>query len=211
MLYFDTDPLPPRLDQPLPHGFNISWDPVKFCGVNAPSMLESVNYTIEIAEGVEWKEGMISRYMNDTTATSYRPIFKGKNIQSTTLQHLKPATWYHARIVVDYLGLQVMSESITMHTLKAEPSSPGVPKITLVPITDPFDTKNVLPSRYEIMVSWTPSQHNGCPIEKYQVHLKRFDLNGHLILHEPNLKVKRKDRPENTQRTISVLLGGNHN
>jgi len=206
---FCLDPVPPTLQQPLSYGLTLAWDAVKFCGVNAPAMLESVTYTIEIAEGVEWRDDILSRFVNDTTATSYRAVFKGKNTTSATLPNLKPATWYHVRLLIDYLGLEVMSETVTVHTLKAEPSSPGMPKIALVPVSDPFDVNNFLPARYEVLLNWAPSLPHGYPLEKYQVQLRRYDLQGQIVLHEPNLIVKRRDAPKNAQRTISILLGGN--
>ena len=183
------------------------WNPVKFCGVNAPPMLDSVNYTIEVAEGVDWKESALSKYMNDMTAMDYRVAFKGKNVTDVVVGQLKPAVWYHFRIVIEYLGLKVMSESFTTHTLRCPPSPPPQPKVTIVPVRNSFDVKSDIPVRLEILISWLPSASHGSEIERYQVHLKRFDEAGNVLNDDPPfLKKNQEGASSHPQKAIAKMM-----
>lgn len=202
-----VDPLPPSMIQASATSIQLYWNPVKFCGISAPAMLDSVHYTIEVCEGVEWRESTLSKYMNDMTATDYRPVFTGKNISEVIIGPLKPAMWYHFRLVVDYLGLKVMSESFTAHTVRCPPTPPPQPKITIVPVRNSFDLNSDIPVRFEVLISWLPSQSNGSEIERYQLHIKRFDEQGNLLMDDPPfLKKKQESNANHPQKAISKMI-----
>ncbi|RYH05187.1 hypothetical protein EON65_45395 [archaeon] len=151
---------------------------MRFCGIDFPNVLESVTYSIEVAEGVDWKEGILSRYINDMTALNYHEVCNLKHETAFELIQLKPATFYHIRLVIHYLGFRVISEAATLHTQKSLPSPPGEARIQIIPIKNSFDPNAELPSRLEMNVTWTPSRANGSHIQRYQVHIKRFDHEG---------------------------------
>eukprot|EP01031_Cornospumella_fuschlensis_P044253 gene44253-54115_t len=166
-----TDPLPPVLEHSTDNTLTISWDAVRFCGIDFPNVLESVTYSIEAAEGVDWKEGILSRYINDMTALNYREVCNLKHETAFELIQLKPATFYHIRLVIHYLGFRVISEALTVHTKKSLPSPPGEARIQVIPIMSSFDPQAELPSRLEMNVTWTASRANGSSIQRYQVHI----------------------------------------
>lgn len=171
--------------------------------------MDSINYTLEIAEGVEWKEGKLSRYINDmiVPASSYRVVYQGKEASyPVVVNDLKPSTWYHFRLFIDYLGVRVMSEAANVHTDRSPPSPPGTPKVSIVPVRNSFDLMSEVPSRLEVLISWTPSLENGSPITTYQVLLKRYDFNDNVISDEPPL-LRRKKTPAsaNPQKNIANL------
>mmetsp|Transcript_16449 Transcript_16449/g.17790 ORF Transcript_16449/g.17790 Transcript_16449/m.17790 type:complete len:635 (+) Transcript_16449:54-1958(+) len=202
-----TDPLSPILETTTATSLLINWNPVRFCGIGQTEMLNSVTYSIEIAEGVDWKETSLSRYMNDNISSTYRVAFRGKNAATALIENLKPARWYHVRLAIDYLGLRVMSESASFHTSRSPPSIPSTPRVTVVPVRNSFDTASNIPARLDILISWNASAENGFPIERYQVHLKRFDINGKIQVDEPPvLRKKHQMTQTNPQKNISVLI-----
>jgi hypothetical protein len=216
-----TDPLPPQLIQSFPFSVHITWDPVRFCGIDPPSILDSISYSIELAEGVEWKDGKLSQYMNDIMipSRSYKPIFRShdnNNIDSNnfelTIKELKPATWYHIRLVIDYLGLKVTSDALNIHTLRAPPSTPSIPRLSVFPVRSSYDLSSEIPSRLESLITWNSCYYtNGSPILSYQVHMRRLDHQGHVLNDDPPLlhKIKMDSQESNPQRSIAALLN-NH-
>jgi hypothetical protein len=208
-IILSLDPLPPVIENVSSFSFSAKWDPVRFCGISYSDMVNSLTYSLEVAEGVDWKETALSKYINDNIASSYKTVFRGKNIINTIIENLKPAKWYHARLIIDYLGLRVMSESISFHTLRSCPSIPTQPRVNVVPVQNSFDSSSLIPARLDLLVSWNPSLPNGFPVERYQVHLKRFDLHGKILYDEPPLLNKKPHTVScNPQKSIGLLVKG---
>lgn len=199
--------MPPQLESASDRSLTVVWQAVTFCGINSPQILESVSYSLEIAEGVEWKDGMLSRYINDVTALDYKEVCNVKSGTIFVIEHLKPATWYHVRLAVHYLGFRVASESMSMHTVKAAPSPPGEPRISILPVKNSFDTVSDEPKRLDVIVTWTPSQANGQPVQRYQVHVKRFDHEGAVLYDDPPM-LRKRSLPDikNSDKAIGGLI-----
>lgn len=186
---------------------SIGWNPIRFCGVESPNMLNSITYTIEIAEGVEFRDSKMDKYINDMSASEYYPIYQSNSELSTEIPSLKPSTWYHIRLCIDYFGFKVVSDATSVNTLKGVPSPPGLPKVTVIPVRSSFDIKSEIPARYDLQVSWTPSMPNGSIIERYQVLMQRLDVLDNPILTEPPLIRKKKEKPANSpQKTIALMV-----
>jgi hypothetical protein len=205
--FFFLDPLPPVLQTSTSSTFYLKWEPIRFCGVSRPDIINSITFSIEVSEGVDWKENALAKYMNDNIASKYKTVFRGKNVNFAVLEDLKPAKWYHIRLAVDYLGIQVTSESISYHTLRSPPSTPGMPRVAVVPVRNSFDNLTLVPSRLDLLISWNASVSNGYPIDRYQVHLKRFDTNGKILVDDPPvLKKKPQHTVVHTNKAIGKLI-----
>lgn len=74
---------------------------------------------------MEWKQTKATKFMSDIMATNYKTICSGNNLFSTQINDLKPARWYHFRLVVEYRGLRVVSETRSLNTTCSVPSAPG--------------------------------------------------------------------------------------
>ncbi len=207
-----TDPLPPEIVDRTHNSFHVSWSPAKFCGIVPPHSIDSVSYTLEIAEGVEWKQNFATKYMNDMTASSYRKVCSGTNVFSARISDLKPAHWYHLRLVVDYLGLCVMSETRSVNTLCCSPSVPGNPNIYVIPVPSTFDLNSDTPARLDVLICWSPSVSHGHPISKYQVQLRRVDLHGNYVQSEETQRRKlQRSSILNNDVLLNSLTKGNRN
>ncbi len=210
--FVSSDPLPPEVTDRTHNSFFVSWLPAKFCGIVPPQSLDTVTYTLEVAEGVEYKQNFATKYMSDLTATNYRKVCSGSNIFSARINDLKPACWYHFRLVVEYMGrqLRVMSETRSAHTLCSVPSVPGSPNIYVIPVPSSFDLLSDAPARLEVLICWSPSVGNGHPISKYQVQLCRIDVHGNYILSEETQK-RKKQRSTllHSDAVMNSLLKGN--
>ena len=212
MTYFNAylDPIPPNIDDRSHNSLSLSWASAKFCGIVPPTFLDSVTYTLEIAEGVEWKHTYASKFMNDLTATEYKKVCSGKNLFSAVINDLKSARWYHVRIVMEYLGLRVMSETRSVATNCSIPSTPTMPNFYVIPVASSFDLNSEKPARYDVLISWTPSASNGHDIKKYQVQLCRIDIEGNYAANEEIIK-RREGRKNllNTETVETRLTKGN--
>lgn len=175
-----TDPPAPTIKIITHNFFNIHCAPVQFCGVERPISTEAITYTLEIAEGVPWKTGFTSQYMNDFTASNYRQIYRGNVVSTVQVNDLKSSNWYHIRLVIEYLGIVVISETRTVHTINGKPSPPSIPRIYVVPVPSSFDLQNPVPARLDVMITWGPSPSNGSKVNTYQVQIKRLDINGNV-------------------------------
>lgn len=203
-----TDPQGPRLKQSFSEALHIEWNAVKFCGIKSPASINAVTYMIEIAEGVEWKDGVMTRYMSDMISSEYKTVFYGQNVSDLIINNLKPSHWYHLRLIIEYNGVKVMSNSVNVHTHKSTPTPPGQAKITVVPVRNSFDLTTDVPVRLEVLISWLPSIANGAEIERYQVHLKRFDQYGNLLVDDPPFISKKQmiSSSGHFQKSISKLI-----
>jgi len=154
---------------------------VCFCGINPPALIDSVQYILEISEGVDYKPGYFTRFISDVCAVDYRPVCSGVNINSTTVSGLLPARWYHIRLCIEYLGQRFQSESQSIHTATWVPSPSAVPRVHILPVRSSFDLQSEAPVRLEMQVSWNPASANGCKVIKYQCQVQRFDAQGNVI------------------------------
>lgn len=194
--------MPPNVDDRTHNSLTLSWTNAKFCGIVPPQFLDSVTYTLEVAEGVEWKHTSASRFMTDMTATEYKKVCSGKNVFSAVINELKSARWYHVRVVMEYLGLRVMSETRTVPTNCSIPSAPTMPNFYVIPVASSFDLNSDRPARYDVLITWTPSASNGHDIKKYQVQLCRIDIEGNYVPNEE--VIKRKEGRRNLLNTETV-------
>jgi len=188
-----TDPLPPTVSETSSTSITANWNTVKFCGVNSPTSIDSVIYTLEICEGVDFKEGKMSKYMNDIIAMNYKPVCSRANLLSVIIRDLQPSKWYHLRLEITYLGLKVLSESISVHTEKYYPSIPGTPQMYALP---PTNMSNVIVDgktmRNNVLITWHSSNPNGSNIIKYQLQLRRIDSFRKIIRCESPLEQSKK-------------------
>lgn len=184
---------------------NVTWPFVSFCGILPPASIDSVQYILEIAEGVDYKPGYFTRFISDVCAVDYKVVCAGINLNSTTINGLLPARWYHLRLSVEYLGQRYQSESQSIHTSTWVPSAPGMPRVNVVPIRSSFDLQNDIPVRLELMITWNPASSNGCSISAYQCQIQRFDENGQVIqsleaLYKKEQRAHGKVRYESPER-----------
>lgn len=196
-----TDPAPPKLIERNADGMHLRWPKVRFCGVTPPHSTDTVLYSIEISEGVEWKDTKMANYINDITATDYKTVCTRANLYSVKIADLKPATWYHIRLVISYNELKVVSESLSTHTERSVPSIPGLPRIHVLPIPNPFDLSENAVIRNKLQITWPTSLPNGSPLVRYQVQLKRIDANRRVI------PVESKECHSLRNNEINELLG----
>lgn len=171
--------MPPKIDEIDQGSFLISWPPAKFCGFKPYSVTDSLIYTIEIKEGVSWKEGYICQHVNDVNHNAYKRIFSTKDDFEFQINDLKSACWYHIRLEIEYLGIKVYSDVQSAHTSRGVPSIPNIPRITIIPVMSSFDISSRIPVRFDILITWGSSLSNGSDITSYQVQMKTFDKAGH--------------------------------
>jgi hypothetical protein len=124
--------------------------------MNSPTStsIDSVIYTLEICEGVDYKEGKATKFMNDVIALNYKPVCSRSNLSSVIIRDLQPAKWYHLRLEIDYLGMKVMSESISVHTDMSTPSIPGVPQMYALPQTNMSNLPINGKFRNYVLITW---------------------------------------------------------
>jgi len=180
-LNLTTDPAPPEISARSHNTVSVTWPFVCFCGINPPALIDSVQYILEISEGVDYKPGYFTRFISDVCAVDYRPVCSGVNINSTTVSGLLPARWYHIRLCIEYLGQRFQSESLSIHTSTWVPSASTMPRVHILPVRSSFDLKSEAPVRLEMQVSWNPASANGCKVIKYQCQIQRFDAEGNVI------------------------------
>ncbi len=126
--------------------------------------------------------GAGARYYKDIGDLVFKRACCAPNLFSITINDLKPARWYHARVAIDYLGFHVVSETKSFHTVASVPSTPTVPRVYVIPVVNSFDLSSDLPSRHDLMFSWSACAPNGSPIISYQVQLRRINASGKPIV-----------------------------
>jgi hypothetical protein len=176
-----ADPAPPTVQSRSHNTIFASWPFVSFCGIAPPAYVDSVQYILEIAQGVEYKPGYLSRFISDVCAVDYRTVCAGPNIGSTTIQGLLPSRWYHLRLSIEYLGQRFVSESTAIHTPTWVPSAPGMPRVNVLPVLSSFDLQSDVPVRMDMIICWNPSSANGLNITRYQCHIQKFNALGYVI------------------------------
>jgi hypothetical protein len=175
-----TDPAPPYASARSHNSISVSWPFVSFCGIAPPISIETVQYILEIAEGVEHKPGYFTQFVSDV-AVDYKLVCAGPNIDSTTINGLRPARWYHLRLSIEYLGSRFTSDTQSIYTSKWSPSQPSIPRVQIIPVASSFDLQNDRPSRLDMLISWYSANHNGAKITSYQLQVQRFDSEGCVI------------------------------
>eukprot|EP01033_Poteriospumella_lacustris_P008756 gene8756-6294_t len=201
-IQFPLYPSPPVVQDVTATSISVKWEPPRFCGIHPPAKVDSIQFCIDIAEGIEWKEGALNKYITDAfvAPSSYRTVFRSGTDTTCTISDLKAATWYHIRLSIEYLGVRVTSEALNIPTGRSVPATPTTPRATLIPIRSSFDLKSILPSRYEFLITWNTVVPNGSPIDRYQVQMQRLDALRQVINDEPPVTTMRPS-------TSSVLVG----
>jgi len=175
-----TDPAPPRLVRQGSFDATIAWESFKFCGINPFVPPECVNYVFEMAEGCEWKDGKVARFVTDLTVESYRQLLVvNKPKSSLHVTDLQPGMHYYARIALEYLGERVVSEALCFHASPTAPSAPGIPRAYVTPIVNYIDPSTEYPPN--ITLKWSCSKTNGEEITKYQVMMQHVVLSSHFV------------------------------
>ena len=183
-----TDPLPPQAAVKPDNSIFFSWPTVNFCGVSPTIVKGSIQYTLEIAEGIDFRPGYFSSFMSDAAAIDYNVMFTSSTMNCILITGLKPAKWYHARLIIDYLGVKVVSETQSVHTSKAKPSPPSIPRIGIIPIRNSFDIRSDVPARLDLLISWHEGSPNGSNVSKFQLQIQRFNANGDVIQSAEELR-----------------------
>jgi len=183
-----TDPLPPQAAVKPDNTIFFSWPTVNFCGVSPTIVKGSIQYTLEIAEGIDFRPGYFSSFMSDAAAIDYNVMFTSSTMNCILINGLKPAKWYHARLIIDYLGVKVVSETQSVHTSKAKPGPPSIPRIGIIPVRNSFDIRSDVPARLDLLISWHEGSPNGSNISKYQLQIQRFNANGDVIQSAEELR-----------------------
>lgn len=137
-----------------------------------------------MCEGVEWRQNCATKYMNDLIASGYKTICSGNNVFSANVANLRPAYWYHFRVVVEHLGLRATSETRSMATLSSIPSPPGQPNLYVIPVPSSFDLRTEEPARLNVSICWKASAANGHSVLKYQAQMSRIDMQGNYVASE---------------------------
>ena len=115
---YPIDPPPPRLVSQDATKFRLCWDEVNFCGSVVTILKDSINYVLELAEGVEYKEGLASKFITDLAINNYRQVCRNAVAGQAEVSDLKAGTWYHARLAIEYNGTRVVSETLSFHTTR---------------------------------------------------------------------------------------------
>jgi hypothetical protein len=120
-----------------------------------------------MAEGGQYVRGVISdKFAIDTkTEIEYKEIARGSDILSVELNNLKPVTWYHFRLVIEFQGNSVCSEKLSIVSSENVPDAPAVPRGYSRKFKD-YLSKDRL-----CEISWTPPCMNGSKLIKYHVQV----------------------------------------
>lgn len=200
------DPLPPSVVKNTANTIEISWPAAKYCGISSPDFNDTIFYSIEIAEGIVWKEGFISKFINDVSATEYKQVLYNSNVYSATITDLEAARWYHIKLSISYGGRVAVSDSLSVHTARDVPSPPGRPRAYLLPVANMFNFSDSSP-KYKLSLTWTGSSSNGSLITKYKLQLMALDSFGYPVVDtdEKTLVKRMKVKIRNSD---DMILGG---
>ena len=165
---FLTDPVAPILQSRTSNSINLEWLSPLFCGMSNSTFEGKFNFILEAAEGIEWKPGVVRHFIAETSDVEYRMICRGNSLTFAEVRGLKPATWYHFRICIEFKGKYVYSESRAIPTCKSIPDVPKKPRIRAEKRSD--NTNKTTVSKVKVL--WTVPGCNGAPIERYQLQLQ---------------------------------------
>lgn len=165
---FLTDPVAPTLESRTANSVNLQWMSPLFCGMSSATFEGKFKYILEAAQGVEWKPGAVRHYISDTSDVDYKMICRGNALTFAEVRGLKPATWYHFRLCIEYMNKYVYSESRSIPTCKSIPDEPKKPRIRPEKRVDKSN-KSILS---KVKILWSVPGCNGAPIERYQLQLQ---------------------------------------
>lgn len=186
-----TDPIPPVAESRTPYSLTLKWEPVSFCGIEGDLFFDSITYVLEAAEGYEFQSGMVKNFVPDIAEFDYKLICRGNMLLQAEIVDLKPSTWYHFRIGIEYMGKRIYSESRPIPTSKDVPTPPGKVKISSL------ESKH---NDTQMRICWAQSKCNGSPVEKYQVQV----LERHSgVAKSMNLCATSHGQSESKQKTLS--------
>jgi hypothetical protein len=168
-----TDPLPPTAETRSNTSLSLKWDSIRFCGVDVSVVSDSITYILEGCEGQEWKGGIASKFVTDLSASDYKLIAKGSNLNKILLEDLKPARWYHFRLTIQYLTTTVTSTMKSYATICSPPNQPNQPYIYLI-----MNANNMFENKGrrdpQVRLTWNEPSPNGSSIKKYHVQVIEF-------------------------------------
>jgi hypothetical protein len=168
-----TDPQPPTAEARSNTSLILKWDPIRFCGVDVSVVSDSITYILEGCEGQEWKGGIASKFISDLTASDYKLIAKGSNLNKIILEDLKPARWYHFRLTIEYLSTRVTSTIKSFATICSPPNQPNQPYVYLI-----MNENNMFENKSrrdpQVRLSWNEPNPNGSSIKKYQIQVMEY-------------------------------------
>ena len=165
---FLTDPVAPVLQSRTPTSISLEWLSPMFCGMSSSTFEGKFTFILEAAEGIEWKPGMVRHFIMESSDVEYKTLCRGNSLTAAKVQGLKPATWYHFRLCIEYMGKYVYSESRSIPTSKCIPDRPNKPRIRPEKRADKSNKLTVS----KVKVVWSVPRCNGAPIERYQVQLQ---------------------------------------
>lgn len=168
-----VDPLPPNIESRSESTISLKWDSVKFCGVDVAVVADSVNYIVEGCEGQQWRGGMASKFVSDLSASEYKVLAKGPQLEGVAIEDLKPAQWYHFRVTIEYAGTCVTSTPRAFCTLCSPPDKPVEPYVYLIMNENAMFT-NRSRSQPQVRLTWGPPACNGSQIVKYHVQIQEY-------------------------------------
>ena len=150
---------------------SVQWKAVRFCGLDIILDKDAVQYILEVAEGHEWRGGMVSKYVSEGSFADYHLMCRGSSLLQAEVEDLKPATWYHWRLSIEYMGIRVSSETKHIPTLCSRPSPPSRPRVQVILGAKSMQSK-IGVSATKVKFTWIPPASNGSGIEKYHVQLQ---------------------------------------
>lgn len=171
-----TPPIAPKVTTNSVTFLELEWDPIIFCGIQHEHLSDlSLFYVLEAAEGFKWSNSKRNKYISDLIHTPvYQEVCKGKNLLKVSLSCLKPATWYHFRVAIQYPGYNVYSAPLSVYTKQDVPDVINAPRIYPIErskVYEPVSSKGDT-STNKLKIQWTQPNDNGADIIKYQVQIQ---------------------------------------
>ena len=171
-----TPPTAPKVTTKSVTFLELEWNQINFCGIQHELVSDlSLVYVLEAAEGFKWSNSKRNKYISDLIHTPvYQEVCKGKNLLKASITCLKPSTWYHFRLAIQYPGYNVYSAPLSVYTNQDVPDTINAPRIYPIerskvyePVSGKGDT-----STTKIKIQWTQPNDNGADIIKYQVQIQ---------------------------------------
>jgi len=161
----------------------VVWDEVKCCGLDVSMVAPALNYSIEVAQGHDWKGG-VNYPAGFATGTekeeNFRLMARGVGMTTLTVEDLSPAIWFHWRLCVEYMGKKVYSEVAHFATLPSVPEPTNVPEVRKLTAMSPVDPKVKAERDPKMLVKWTSPRSNGSKVILFQLQMK-LDLDIDLV------------------------------
>ena len=202
-----TEPAAPYLVNEKSNSVVLGWTGYRFCGVDPYVPPENLRYVLEMAEGCEWKDGKLAKFMTDLTVKSYHRLLTVHEPKSSlVVGDLQPGMCYFARIAIEFLGDRVVSEPLCFHTSPSNPSAPEMPRAYVAPATNCIDPSFDYPPN--IVLNWSGSNANGDQILKYQVMMQQVMLSSHFVESDEPYSPLFAKKLKHVRSEKRVLRGG---